>query len=72
MSSLLRTRGWGGRVLPMDGPSIGGAGVDVAAKFASGVGNRGEGAAGDDAAFDLGEPDFDLVEAGRTSRLWAS
>ena len=56
------------RVLPMDGPSIGGVGVDVAAKFASQVGNRGEDTAGDDIAFDLGEPDFNLVEPGRISR----
>ena len=72
MSSLLRTRRVGGRVLPMDGPSIRGVGVDVAANFANEVGNRGEDAAGDDVAFDLGEPDFDPVEPGRTSRLWAS
>jgi hypothetical protein len=51
-------------VLPLDGPSIGGVGVDVAAEFASQVGNRGEDAARDDLAFDLGEPDLDLVEPG--------
>jgi len=55
----------GVRVLPLDGPSIGGVGVDVAAEFASQVGNRGEDAARDDLAFDLGEPDLDLVEPGR-------
>src|ERR1035438_955657 len=57
----------GVRVLPLDGSSIGGVGVDVAAEFASQVGNRGEDAARDDLAFDLGEPDLDLVEPGRAS-----
>ena len=52
-------------VLPLDGASIGGVGVDVAAEFASQVGNRGEDAARDDLAFDLGEPDLDLVKPGR-------
>ena len=55
----------GVRVFPLDGTSIGGVGVDVAAEFASQVGNRREDAAGDDLAFDLGEPDLDLVEPGR-------
>src|ERR1035437_3515223 len=57
----------GVRVLPLDRPSIGGVGVDVASEFASQVGNRGEDAARDDLAFDLGEPDLDLVEPGRVS-----
>jgi len=52
-------------VFPLDGPSIGGIGIDVAAEFASQVGNRGEDAACDDLAFDLGEPDLDLIEPGR-------
>ena len=52
-------------VFPLDGPSIGGVGIDVAAEFASQVGNRGEDAACDDLAFDLGEPDLDLIEPGR-------
>jgi hypothetical protein len=33
------------RVVPLDRPSIGGVGVDVASEFASQVGNRGEDAA---------------------------
>ena len=52
----------GVRVFPSDRPSIGGVGVDVASEFASQVGNRGEDATRDDLAFDLGEPDLDLVE----------
>src|SRR5271157_6215030 len=52
----------GVRVFPLDRPSIGGVGVDVASEFASQVGNRGEDAARDDLAFDLGKPDLDLVE----------
>ena len=52
----------GVRVFPVDRPSIGGVGVDVASEFASQVGNRGEDAARDDLAFDLGEPDLDLIE----------
>jgi len=54
-------------VLPLDGPSTGGVGIDIAAELASQVGNRGEDAACDDLAFDLGEPDLDLVEPGRVS-----
>src|ERR1039457_6898735 len=57
----------GVRVLPRDRPSIGGVGVDVASEFASQVGNRGEDAARDDLAFDLGEPDLDLIEPRRVS-----
>ena len=52
----------GVRVLPLDRASVGGVGVDVATEFASQVRDRGENAAGDDLAFDLGEPDLDLVE----------
>ena len=52
----------GVRVFPVDRPSIRGVGVDVASQFASQIGNRGEDAARDDLAFDLGEPDLDLVE----------
>ena len=52
----------GVRVFPVDRPSICGVGVDVASQFASQIGNRGEDAARDDLAFDLGEPDLDLVE----------
>src|ERR1019366_7999383 len=40
-------------VFPLDRPSIGGVGVDVASEFASQVGNRGEDAARDDLAFIL-------------------
>src|ERR1035437_8585539 len=54
-------------VFPLDGPSIGGVGVDGASEFASQVGDRGEDAARNDLAFDLGEPDLDLVEPGRVS-----
>ena len=50
------------RIFPLNGTSIGGVGVDVATEFASQVRNRGEDATGDDLAFDLGEPDLDLVE----------
>ncbi len=57
----------GVRVFPLDRPSIGGVGVDVASEFASQIGNRGEDAARDDLAFDLGESDLDLVEPGRVS-----
>ena len=65
-SEFVTTDAAGGvSVLPLDGASIGGVGVDVAAEFASQVGNRGEDAARDDLAFDLGEPDLDLVEPGR-------
>ena len=52
----------GVRVLPLDRASVGGVGVDVTTEFASQVRDRGENAAGDDLAFDLGEPDLDLVE----------
>ena len=52
----------GVRAFPLDRPSIGGVGVDVASEFASQVGNRGEDAARDDVTFDLSEPDLDLVE----------
>lgn len=58
--------GWVG-VLPPDEPCVGGVGVDVAAEPAGQIGNRDEDAAGDDLAFDLGEPDLDLVEPGRVS-----
>src|ERR1019366_5684505 len=54
-------------VFPLDRPSIGGVGVDVASEFASQVGNRGEDAARDDLALDLGEPDLDLIEPRRVS-----
>jgi hypothetical protein len=57
----------GVRVFPLDRSSIGGVGVDVAAELASQIGNRSEDAARDDVAFDLGEPEFDLVEPGRVS-----
>src|SRR6266849_851206 len=57
----------GVRVFPLDRPSIGGVGVDVASEFASQVGNRGEDAARADLAFDLGEPDLDLIEPRRVS-----
>ena len=52
----------GVRVFPLDRASIGGVGVDVTTEFASQVRDRGENAAGDDLAFDLGEPDLHLVE----------
>ena len=65
-SEFVTTDATGGvSVLPLKRASIGGVGVDVAAEFASQVGNRGEDAARDDLAFDLGEPDLDLVEPGR-------
>jgi hypothetical protein len=51
-----------GRVPPLNGTGIGRVGIDVAAKFASQVGHGSENAAGDDLAFNFGEPDFDLVE----------
>lgn len=54
-------------VFPLDGASMGGVGIDVAAEFASQVGNRGEDAPRDDLAFDLGEPDLDLIKPGRVS-----
>ena len=54
-------------VFLLDGPRIGGIGIDVAAEFASPVGNRGEDAPCDDIGFDLGEPDLDLIEPGRVS-----
>jgi len=54
----------GVRVFPLDRPSIGRVCVDVAAEFTSQVGNRGEDAASDDLAFDLGEPNLDLIEPG--------
>src|SRR5450759_3330400 len=57
----------GVRVLPLHGPGMGGISVDVTAEFASQIGYRGEDAARDDVAFDLGKPDFDLVEPGRVS-----
>jgi len=41
---------------------MGRVGIDVAAKFASQVGHGSEDAAGNDFAFDLGEPDLHLVE----------
>ena len=50
------------RVFPLDWASVGGVGVDVATEFASEIRDRGENAASDDLAFDLGEPDLDLVE----------
>src|SRR3984957_3697356 len=52
----------GVRVFPLDRASIGGVGVDVTTEFASQVRDRGENAAGDDLAFNLGEPDLHLVE----------
>jgi hypothetical protein len=52
----------------MNGPSIGELSVEVAAKFASQVGKRGEDAADDDVAFDLGKTEFDLIEPGGISR----
>jgi hypothetical protein len=58
----------GVRVFPLDGASVGGVGVDVAPEFASQIRDRGENAAGDDLAFDLGEPDLDLVEPKRIRR----
>ena len=39
----------------------------IKSEFSRQVGNRGEDAARDDLAFDLGEPDLDLVEPGRVS-----
>src|SRR6266545_4286848 len=41
---------------------MGGVGVDVATEFASQIRHGSENAAGDDLAFDFGEPDLDLVE----------
>ena len=52
-------------VLPLDGSGVCGVGIDVAAEFARQVGNRSEDTTGNDLAFDLGKPDFDLVEPGR-------
>ena len=50
------------RVFPLDRASVGRVGINVATEFASQIRDRGENAAGDDLAFDLGEPDLDLVE----------
>ena len=50
------------RVFPLDRASVGGVRVDVTTEFESQVRDRGENAAGDDLAFDLGEPDLHLVE----------
>jgi hypothetical protein len=47
---------------------MGRVGVDVATELASQIRDRGEDAAGDDFAFDLGEPDLDLVKPGRICR----
>jgi len=52
----------------LDGSGIGGVCVDVTTKLARQIGDREEDAAGDDAAFDFGEPEFDLVEPGRICR----
>jgi hypothetical protein len=45
--------------------SVGRVGGDVAAEFASQIGDRGEDAASNDLALDFGEPDLNLVEPGR-------
>jgi hypothetical protein len=63
VSSLLRTRRVRSEYFHWIGPSIGGVSVDVASELTSQVGSRGEDA-GDDLAFDLGEPSLDLVELG--------
>ena len=42
--------------------------LDVSHQLASQIGHRGEDAAGDDVAFDLGKPEFDLVQPGRIRR----
>ena len=52
----------GVRVFRLDRASVGRVGVDVTTELATQVRDRGENAAGDDLAFDLGEPDLDLVE----------
>ena len=49
----------------MDWFGIGGISVDVAAKLLGQVRDGTEDATGDDIAFDLGKPEFDLVEPGR-------
>ena len=49
-------------VFPLDGPGMGGVGVDVAPKLSRQIRDGGEDAARNDLAFDLGEPDLDLVE----------
>ena len=47
---------------------MGRVGIDVAAKFASQVGDGSENATGNDLRFDLSEPDLDLVQPGRIGR----
>jgi len=47
---------------------MGRVGIDVAAKFASQVGDGSENATGNDLTFDLSEPDLDLVQPGRIGR----
>ena len=42
--------------------------ADIAHEFPLQIGHRGEHAAGDDIALDLGEPELDLVEPGRIGR----
>ena len=42
--------------------------TDVAHELSLQVGHRGEDAAGDDVALDLGEPELDLVQPGRVRR----
>jgi L-aminopeptidase/D-esterase-like protein len=51
----------GVRVFPLDRASVGRVGVDVTTELASQVRDRGENAAGDDLAYDLGEPDLDWL-----------
>ena len=50
---------------PLNGAEHGGLGIDVAAEFASQIGNRG--APRDDLTFNLGEPDLVLIEPARVS-----
>src|SRR5881394_1851089 len=55
-------------VFPLDRAGMGRVGIDVAAKFASQVGDGSENATGNDLTFDLSEPDLDLVQPGRIGR----
>ena len=52
-------------VCPLDGFGLAVIELDVAHELSCEIVDGGKDASGDDLAFDLGEPDFDLVEPGR-------
>src|ERR1700724_214376 len=58
----------GGAVGPLDGPGSAIVVTDVTHELAGQVLDRGEDSAGDDLAFDPGEPVFDLIEPGGVGR----